>query len=68
MSFILSSYQTEIDCVCLITQANAFSLPHDQIEYIRSIKYLFETDSDEDMCCFFTFADLGPAHVEKKNP
>lgn len=63
LDFILSSYQTQIDCICFVTQANVFSMPYDQIEYIQSIKYLFETD--EDTCCFFTFADLGPAHVQR---
>lgn len=65
MNHILSSYQTEIDCICFVTQSNAFSLPYDQIEYIQSIKYLFEIDSDKDMSCFFTFADLGPVHVQR---
>lgn len=65
MNNLVDLYQTQIDCICLVAQANTFSFPCDQIEHVQSIKYLFETESDADMSCFFTFADLGPAHVEK---
>lgn len=62
---LVDFYQTKIDCICFVAQANTFRFPCDQIEHVQSIKYLFETESDADMSCFFTFADLGPAHVEK---
>lgn len=43
-----------------------FSLPVKQIETIQFIKDLFQTDLNANMCCcFFTFADLGPAQVKK---
>lgn len=64
MNFLVNSNRTKIDCVCFVAQANTFSFPHDQLKHIRLIKYLFETES-ADMSCFFTFADLGPAHVKK---
>lgn len=65
LNFIIRRYQTEIGCISFVTQANAFTLPSDQIEYIRFMKYLFKIDLNEDMCCLFTFADLGPAHVQR---
>lgn len=62
----ISSYQTEFDCICFVTQANMFSLPAEQIEYMQSINYLFQSAFDAEMCCcFFTFADLGPAPVKR---
>lgn len=61
----ISSYQSEFDCVCFVTQAHMFSLPVEQIESIQFIKDLFQTDLNANICCcFFTFADLGPAQVK----
>lgn len=62
----ITSYQSTTDCICFVAQNNTFSLPYEQIEYIQSIKYIFQTDMDTDLgCCFFTFADLGPTHVKE---
>lgn len=67
LNFSMNLYQKKIDLICFVAQANTFNLPSDQIEYIQTIKYLFETDSEAtcNMCCIFTFADLGPVHVKK---
>lgn len=62
MNFLVNSYRTKIDCICFVAQANTSSFSSDQIKHIQLIKYLFETDSD--MSCFFTFADLGPPHIK----
>lgn len=62
----ITSYKTIIDCICFVAQNNTFSLPYEQIEYIQSIKHIFQTDMDTDLsCCFCTFADLGPPHVKE---
>lgn len=62
----LTSYQSTTDCICFVAPNNTFSLPYKQIEYIKSIKYIFQTDMDTDLsCCFFTFADLGPNHAKE---
>lgn len=62
----ITSYQSTTDCICFVAQNNTFSLPYEQIEYIQSIKYIFQTDMDTDLgFCFFTFADLGPTHVRE---
>lgn len=62
----ITSYQSTTDCICFVAQNNTFSLPYEQIEYIQSIKHIFQTDMDTDLsCCFFTFADLGPTHVKE---
>lgn len=62
----ITSYKSIIDCICFVAQNNTFSLPYEQIEYIQSIKHIFQTDMDTDLsCCFCTFADLGPPHVKE---
>lgn len=62
----ITSYQSTIDCICFVAQNNTFSLPDKHIEYIKSIKFIFQPDMDTDLsCCFITFADLGPTHVKE---
>lgn len=67
LKFILRSHPTGIDCICFVAHANNFFMPSEQTEYIRSLKYLFHTQSAAGyryICCFFTFSDAGPPQTE----
>lgn len=62
----ITSYESTTNCICYVAQSNTFSLSDEQIEYIQSIKHIFQTDMDTDLgCCFCTFADLGPTQVKE---
>ena len=54
---VFKTEQQEVDSMCIITSANHSSLPNEQLDYILSIKYLFQSNLDIDICCFFTFAE-----------
>ena len=65
LAFILKSDEQILHGICFVVQANNFNIPNEQIERIQSVGRLFESTSIRDMICFLTFADAGPAHVEK---
>lgn len=64
LNVLWNLYKPKIDLICCVADANTSSLSCDQIEYIQTFKYLFENDSDANMCCIFTSADLGPVHIQ----
>ena len=64
LASILKSEEQCLRCICFVVQANNFSLPHEQIDFIQSVGRLFESTSTTYMNCFLTFADAGPAHVK----
>ena len=65
LTSILKSEEQSLRCICFVVQANNFSLPNEQIEFIQSVGRLFESTSTTDMTCFLTFADSDPADVKK---
>lgn len=64
LNVLWNLYKPKIDLICCVADANTSSLSCDQIEYIQTFKYLFENDSDANMCCIFTSADSGPVHIQ----
>ncbi|XP_078331369.1 uncharacterized protein LOC144625147 [Crassostrea virginica] len=64
LNSLLNSNEKTVDCICFVVQANDFSLTANEIEHIQVINYLFQSNSQADMFCFYTFADAGPVYAE----